>query len=117
MATATETDPAGQYDFTVRTGDTFTRSIALSTGGTAVNLTNSSATFTVVDTDATNGTLLALTVGSGVTMGGTTGTITLEATATQMTIPAGAYSYELNWLQNATVTTIIAGRFTIVGSL
>lgn len=116
MAT-TEQDPAAQYNITARYGDTFSRSIALTNNGTAVNLTNSSATFTIADTDAANQTLLQLTVGSGVTMGGTAGTIALTATATQMNIPAGVYAYELDWLQGSNVSTLLAGSFTIIGAV
>ena len=115
--TTTEIDPAGQYNITVRSGDTFTRSLALTTGGTAINLTNSSAVFTVADTDANPTTLLSLTVGSGVTMGGTAGTMLITGTATQMTFGAGVYAYELDWLQSTTRTTLLAGSFTVIGSV
>lgn len=115
--TTTEIDPAGQYNITVRSGDTFTRSIALTTGGTAINLTNSSAVFTVADTDANPTTLLSLTVGSGVTMGGTAGTMLITGTSTQMTFGAGVYAYELDWLQSTTRTTLLAGSFTVIGSV
>lgn len=115
--TTNEQDPAGQYNITARSGDTFIRNVALTTGGTAINLTNSSAVFTVADTDAVPTTLLSLTVGSGVTMGSTGGTIGVTATSTQMTLPAGVYVYELDWLQSTTRTTLLAGSFTVISAV
>lgn len=114
MATVNEHDPAGEANIVHRVGDTFARTVTMSIGGTAVNLTNSSAVFTVTDTDAASTTLLSLTVGSGVTMGGTAGTIALLGSSTQMTFAAGVYQYALTWLQNSTTTTVLAGSFTQV---
>jgi hypothetical protein len=111
MAATNEHDPAGEVNLVHRRGDTFTRTVTLTTDGTAVNLTNSSAVFTISDTDATTQTLVQLTVGSGITMGGTAGTIAITATPTQMNFNSGVYAYALTWLQNSTTTTLIAGQF------
>ena len=117
MSATNEYDPAGEYNFVIRQGDTFTRGITLTNGTTPVNLTNSSAVFTV--TEQSGGTaVLTLTVGSGITMGSTAGTIGMTATATQTgTLDAGVYTYDFTLLQNTTVTTLFAGNLTVLGQV
>ena len=117
MTSVNEQDPAGEYNFVIRQGDTFTRGIALTNGTTPINLTNSSAVFTMAEQSTTT-PVLTLTVGSGITMGGTAGTITMTATATQTTnIDAGVYTYDFILLQNSTVTTLFAGNVTVLGQV
>lgn len=113
----TETDPAGQYNIVCRQGDTFTRALTITTNGTAYNLTNATATFTVrAAEDAT--IQLQLTNGSGITVGGTAGTATITATASQTSqIEAGVYTYDLSVAAGSNITTFLAGNFTILGSI
>ena len=112
MAATNEHDPAGEANLVHRRGDTFNRTVTLTANGTAVNLTGGSATFTISDTDAESTTLVQLTVGSGVTMGGTAGTITLVASGSQMSFNAGVYAYALTLQQTSVTTTLLAGQFT-----
>lgn len=117
MSSVNEQDPAGEYNFVLRQGDTFTRGIALTTSGTPVNLTNSSAVFTIAEQSG-GSAVLTLTVGSGITMGGTAGTISMTATATQTTnLDAGVYTHDFVLLQGATVTTLFAGNVTVLGQV
>lgn len=112
-----EYDPAGDYNFVIRQGDTFTRGIALTNNDVAVNLTNSSAVFTVAES-AGAASVLSLTVGSGITMGGAAGTMLVTASASQTTaLEPGVYVYDFALLQNATVTTLLAGQFQVLAQV
>lgn len=112
-----ETDPAGEYNIVIRQGDTFSRGVNITTNGTAYNLTNATGAFTVrAAEDAT--VQLALTNGSGITLGGTAGTALITATATQTTgIEAGVYTYDFTITQNSGVRTFLVGSFTVLGSI
>jgi hypothetical protein len=117
MASVTELDPAGNYNFIIRQGDTFSRGVALTNGGTAINLTGSSAVFNVAE-QSSGSAVLSLTVGSGITMGGTAGTVLMTATSTQTgALDAGVYVYDFVLLQSSTVTTLFAGQFTVLGQV
>ena len=113
----TEQDPAGQYNIVCRQGDTLSRALTITNNGTAYNLTNASAAFTVrAAEDAT--TVLALTNGSGITLGGTAGTAQITATATQTSsIEAGVYTYDFTITEGASVTTFLVGSFTVLGAI
>lgn len=112
-----ETDPAGEYNIICRQGDTFTRGVTITTAGTAYNLTNATAAFTVrAAEDAT--VQLALTNGSGITLGGTAGTALITATATQTSaIEAGVYTYDFTITEGSAVTTFLVGSFTVLGAI
>jgi hypothetical protein len=112
-----ETDPAGEYNIICRQGDTFTRGVTITTAGTAYNLTNATAAFTVrASEDAT--VQLSLTNGSGITLGGTAGTALITATATQTSsIEAGVYTYDFTITEGAAVTTFLVGSFTVLGAI
>ena len=112
-----ETDPAGEYNIVTRTGDTFNRALTITTNGTAYNLTNATATFTVrASEDST--ILLQLTNGSGITLGGTTGTANITATATQTsTLDAGVYTYDFTIAAGSAVTTFLVGSFKVLGAI
>lgn len=112
-----ETDPAGEYNIVCRQGDTFTRSLTITNAGSAYNLSNNTAAFTVrTAEDATP--VLALTNGSGITLGGTAGTALITATATQTSsIEAGVYTYDFSLTSGSTITTFLVGSFTVLGSI
>lgn len=113
----TEQDPAGQYNIVCRQSDTFSRAVTITNDGTAYNLTNATATFTVrASEDAT--TILTLTNGSGITLGGTAGTAQITATATQTSsIDAGVYTYDFTINEGTSVTTFLTGSFTVLGAI
>jgi len=117
MTSVNEQDPAGEYNFVIRQGDTFSRGISLISGGLPVNLTNSSAVFTIAEQNG-GSAVLQLTVGSGITMGSTNGSIGMSASATQTAgLHAGVYSHDFVLLQNSTVTTLFAGNLTVLGQV
>ena len=99
----------GQFAFSVRAGDTFSRTVTWKdAAGAPVDLTGYAAEFTV--TDSAGAVVLALTVGQGVTLGGAAGTVALAA-QTAGTAPGG-YSYFLRLTSpGGVVTTILVGAF------
>lgn len=87
---------------------------------TPVNLTGYSARMQVRETFASTTSILSLTSGSGITLGGTAGTIYLEANATTTAgvaspeTPSTVYSYDLELVSPAGyVTRLVNGNFFI----
>jgi hypothetical protein len=73
---------------------------------TPVNMTNWSARMQVRNSYDASETALSLTSGTGITLGGTAGSILIEATATQTAgILAGPYVYDLEMVSPASVVT------------
>ena len=71
-----------------------------------VDLTNWSARMQMRVSYNSTDTALSLTSGTGITLGGTAGSILLEATATQTAaIEAGPYVYDLELVSPASVVT------------
>ena len=63
--------------------------------------------------------LLSLTNGSGITLGGTAGTIAVAITNAQSSaISAGSYAYDLELVAGAgTITRLLQGAFTVIGNV
>lgn len=106
---------AGSYNFTIEQGATFNLLMTWKIDGTAVNLTGYTARLQArVDVDETD-TILSLTTGAGITLGGVAGTITLDQTATQTAaLLTGEYVYDLE-LQSSggIVTRLLQGELNI----
>ena len=99
MSTPVSSDFPGLCNFTQGFGGRFSKTFTYSIGGTPVNVTGFTATFTIRSSSAT---LLTATVGSGITLGGSAGTVTVAFTRTQMlTVPAGTYNWTLTLLPTA----------------
>lgn len=112
MAVVNEYDPAADYNFVIRQGDTFSRGVALTNAGTAVNLTGGTVVLTVAD-QAGGTAVLSVTA-----TGGTAGTCLLTATAaTTAAIAPGVYVYDLALNQTSTVTTLMAGKFEVLAQV
>jgi hypothetical protein len=101
-------------------GDSYSYTLTWSVNGSSVNLTGYSAVLNLVNSK--NGVqLLQLTSSSGLTLGGSAGTITIALTSAQSAelTPAPAnssYSLQLTSSGGSTVTTLVAGTWPI-GSL
>lgn len=101
----------GTCNFSVRAGDTFLRTITWKdSAGDLVNLTGYTAQMVVSDSDGS--AVITLTGGSGITLGGSAGTIGLQAQTSG--IDPGCYSYFLK-LTSGTgiITTLLVGSFDI----
>ena len=106
---------AGSYNFTIEQGATFNLLMTWKIDNVAVNLTGYTARLQArSDVDETE-TILSLTTGAGITLGGAAGTITLDQTATQTALlPKGEYVYDLE-LQSSggVVTRLLQGELNI----
>ena len=82
-------------------------------GGTAVNLTGYTAAMQVRE-NPNSATVLSLTSGSGITLGGTAGTIAISvSTNTMGAATAGNYIYDLELNSGGEVTRLLQGSFAI----
>jgi len=106
---------AGSYNFTIEQGATFNLLMTWKIDNVPVNLTGYTARLQArIDVDETD-TILSLTTGAGITLGGAAGTITLDQTATQTALlPKGEYVYDLE-LQSSggIVTRLLQGELNI----
>ena len=106
---------AGAYNFTIEQGATFNLLMTWRIDNVAVNLTGYTARLQArIDVDEPD-TILSLTTGAGITLGGAAGTITLDQTATQTALlPKGEYVYDLE-LQSSggIVTRLLQGELNI----
>lgn len=100
-------------------GTTFRRTLTVKDNGSPVNLTGYSATMIVKATSKSPDTLVSLDVGSGVTMGGSAGTITLVIDETvTANLPLGQYRYAVRLVAPDTTTDrIMYGPFVISDDL
>jgi hypothetical protein len=104
----------GNYNIKAYQGATYNLDLTWSIGGTAVDLTNYTAAMQVRTTANASQSILSLESESGITLGGTAGTIAIEVPAATMgsAIP-GQYVYDLELDSGATVTRLIQGTFQI----
>jgi hypothetical protein len=106
---------AGEYNFTIEQGATFNLLMTWRIDNVPVNLTGYTARLQArIDVDETD-TILSLTTGAGITLGGAAGTISLDQTATQTALlPKGEYVYDLE-LQSSggVVTRLLQGELNI----
>ena len=102
------------YNITSYQGATYDLSLTWSIGGTAVNLTGYTAAMQVRENTRATATILSLTNGSGITLGGTAGTILLNVSANTMgSATPGNYVYDLELNSGSVVTRLIQGQFVI----
>lgn len=109
--------PAATNNLVIEQGATFPYQITWKSGdpAAAVNLTGYSARMQVRATAASPDTILSLTNGSGITLGGAAGTIDIlvSATATAALTP-GKYVYDLELVSGGgQVTRLMAGTVTV----
>jgi hypothetical protein len=102
------------YNITAYQGATYSLDMTWRIGGTAVNLTSYTAAMQVKENASSTASVLSLTNGSGITLGGTAGTIGISVAASTMgsAIP-GNYVYDLELNSGGQVTRLIQGGFAI----
>jgi hypothetical protein len=104
----------GIYNIKAYQGATYGLNLTWAIGETAVNLTGYTAAMQVRENTSATATILSLTNGSGITLGGTAGTIAIAVPATTMgSATPGNYVYDLELNSGGQVTRLIQGSFAI----
>jgi hypothetical protein len=102
------------YNITAYQGASYDLNMTWAIGGTAVNLTGYTAAMQVKENASSTASVLSLTNGSGITLGGTAGTIGISVSATTMgSATPGNYVYDLELNSGGQVTRLIQGGFAI----
>ena len=109
----------GDYDITAYQGADYDQSFTVSQGGTALNWTGYTAKMQVREAADSTAYLLSLANGSGITLGGTAGTILVNISNAQSSaISAGSYAYDLELISGSSaITRILQGAFNMVGNV
>jgi hypothetical protein len=109
----------GTYNITAYQGADFDRTFTITQGGTALNLSGYTSAMQVREAADSTAYLLSLTSSSGITLGGTAGTIAVAITSAQSSaISAGSYAYDLEITSGAgQVTRLLEGAFTVSGNV
>jgi hypothetical protein len=105
----------GIYDITCPQGATFDKTFTITVNGSLLNLTGYSAAMQVREAYNSSTALVSLTSSSGITLGGSAGTIlvTITAAATAA-IKDGFYSYDLEITSGSGVKDrVLQGRFIV----
>ena len=108
----------GTYNFTLYQGADWDRTFTVTQGGSALNLSGYSASMQIREAADSTAYLLSLTSGSGITLGGTAGTVAVAITSAQSSaISAGSYAYDLELLSGSQVTRLIQGAVNVSGNV
>lgn len=108
----------GTYNINCPQGATFDRTLTVTVGGTALDLTGYTAAMQVREAAGAATALISLTNGAGITLGGTAGTISIVVAATaSAAITPGSYSYDLELNSGQTVTRLLEGSFNVSGNV
>jgi hypothetical protein len=108
----------GTYNITCPQGATWDRTFTVNVGGTALNLTGYTAAMQVRESADAGTAIISLTNGSGITLGGTAGTIAVVISSAQTAGAAsGSYSYDLELNSGGTITRLLEGSFNVTGNV
>jgi hypothetical protein len=105
----------GKHNITANQGETFNFSFTISTDGTPWDLTGYTARMQVRTTVEATDKLLDLTTSSGITLGGSAGTVAITVSATGMAaLISGRHVYDIEVVSGSgTVTRILEGKFIV----
>lgn len=104
----------GKYNITAYQGATFDLNMNWAIGGTAVDLTGYTAAMQIRSTPSSPVAVVSLTNTSGITLGGTAGTIDIRITAATMgSVAPGQYVYDLELTQGTDVSRLMQGTFLV----
>ena len=108
----------GTYNLTVYQGADFDRTFTVTQSGTALNLTGYTSAMQVREAADSTAYLLSLTSASGITLGGTAGTIAVAITSAQSSaLSAGSYAYDLELIAGSQITRLLQGSVNVVGNV
>lgn len=107
----------GKLDLVAYQGASWDYTLTWLAAGTPVDLTGYDARMQVRESYDSHDVILNLTAGTGITLGGTAGTIYLEASATTTAgfdpTPNKQFLYDLELESAGVVTRLVEGTFTI----
>lgn len=104
----------GKFNFICPQGSTFSRTLTYKIDNSPVDLTGYDARLQVREYHYSDEFILNLTDTSGLSLGGSAGTITIDLDAdTTTNLVAGDYVYDLELVVSDTVTRLIEGKFTV----
>jgi hypothetical protein len=105
----------GYLDLDCYQGANFDYQLTWTVGGSAVNVTGYSSRMQVRQAVDSTAVAFSLVSGTGITLGGTAGTIALSAVATATAgIEAGQYVYDLELVSGTGyVTRLVGGNFVV----
>ena len=102
------------YNITAYQGATYDLNLTWAIGGTPVNLTGYTAAMQVRENASSSAAILSFASGTGITLGGTAGTIAVTASASTMASASpGYYVYDLELSSGGQVTRLLQGVFSI----
>ncbi len=107
------------YDFEAGQGETFDRTVTWKIDDVAVNITGYTARMQIRKTIRSTSAVVSLTQASGLTLGGSAGTIqiVISATATAA-LDAGRYVYDLELVSaGGVVTRVLEGAFVLTAEV
>jgi len=109
----------GIYNIVLYQGADYDKTFTVLQNGTALNWTGYTAAMQVREAADSTAYLLSLTSGSGITLGGTAGTILVTiSNAQSAAINTGSYAYDLELISGSSaVTRILQGSFTVSGQV
>lgn len=108
----------GTYNIVCPQGATFDRTFTIKVNNAALDLTSYTAAMQVRESYNSGTALVSLTNGSGITLGGTAGTVGVVISSTaSAAIAAGAYSYDLEINSGGVVTRLLEGSFVVTGNV
>ncbi len=109
----------GNYNITLWQGADYDKTFTVTQNGTAINWSGYTAQMQVRESSDATSPLLSLTNGSGITLGGTAGTITVAITNAQSSaINAGSFSYDLELTSSGgSITRLLQGSFNVVANV
>jgi hypothetical protein len=106
------------YNMVVPQATTFQFASKIQTDSTPWNLTNYTATMTVRPfLGSTTTTLLATIANGKITLGGALGTITINLSATDTTLKAEPYVYDLVLNSGSVITRVLEGQFIVTAGV
>jgi len=105
----------GNFDLVLTQGESFEREFTWSLDAVPVNVTGFTATATVRVNPSDTTSVLSLSVGSGITLGGSAGTVLLTiADDVSALLSAGTYVWDLFLTSAGGLSTpLLAGRVTV----
>lgn len=106
----------GTHNVTCFQGATFDLNFTVKLAGTAIDLTGYTARMQVRESaDAGTAILSLATGGSGITLGGTAGSVAVTAAATATAgVAGGQYVYDMELVSGSVVTRILQGNFKVI---